>query len=204
MESRPSVRRGLKGVLAATAALALAFAGLAISPDAQEAQANPAAAAGTTTISTVGAFSGTVPAGVCSVTATVLGAAGGSAGVAAVTNGNGAGARITVTYPVVPGLAYSGSVGGGGTQPTGAGTSSTSGSGGANGGADGGISGPISSIRHHGAGGGGYTELMLGGTTAVVAGGGGGGGGGHSTTATGGRRQRGTSGGHRCHERIDR
>jgi CshA-type fibril repeat protein len=175
----------LKGALASVAALALAFAGLAISPEAPPAAANPAAAAGTTTITAVGAYSGTVPAGVCSVTATVLGAAGGSSGVAATVNGNGGGARITTTFPVVPGLAYSGSVGGGGQAPNGSSSSSLPGAGGANGGGTGGFSQTFSGIRHHGAGGGGWTEFQLGGTTAILAGGGGGGGGGHSSTSDG-------------------
>ena len=181
--TRTRMRRVLKSALAASAALALSFAGLAISP--LTAQASPAPAAGTTTISTIGAYSGTVPAGVCSVTATVLGAAGGSSGVAATINGNGGGARVTATFPVVPGLAYSGSVGGAGQAPNGSSSTSLPGAGGANGGATGGFSQTFSSIRHHGAGGGGYTELMLGGTTAIVAGGGGGGGGGHSSTSNG-------------------
>jgi len=173
--ARLRARRLLKGALAGAAALALAFASIAIAPDAQVAQANPAAAAGTTTIAPVGPYSGTVPAGVCSVTATVLGAAGGSS-VTTASNANGAGARVTATYPVVPGLAYSGTVGGGG-----AGATSGTNAGGTHGGGNGGVA----ATDHHGAGGGGYTDLLLGGTLAVIAGGGGGAGGGHSTGSDG-------------------
>lgn len=168
-------RRFLKAVVSATAALTLAFAGLAVSPGAQVAQADPSAAASTTTISATGAYSGTVPAGICTVTATVLGAAGGSP-VTTAPNANGAGARVTATYPVVPGLAYSGIVGGGG-----AGATSGANAGGSNGGGNGGVA----ATDHHGGGGGGSTTFNLGGAPAIVAGGGGGAGGGHSTTTNG-------------------
>ena len=67
------------------------------------------------TFTTTGAFSGvTVPDGVCSVQIVALGGAGGSAIAAA--NLNGAGARVTASYPVVPGQTITGVVGSGGTH----------------------------------------------------------------------------------------
>ena len=181
---RRSVRRLLKSALAATAALALSFAGIAILPS-QAAVAGPATVTATPVVQTTrGALGGTVPGGVCTVTAEVLGGAGGSA-VTTTTNSNGAGAKVTATIPVLPGMSYSGTVGGGGGKPTGSGTTDTAGPAGVNGGGMGGTSGEASGVKHHGAGGGGFTDLSFDGTLAVLAGGGGGAGGGHSTTTNG-------------------
>ncbi|WP_320669425.1 Ig-like domain-containing protein [Patulibacter defluvii] len=144
------------------------------------ANADPAPAPGPVTRTTTGAYSGTVPAGVCSVQATALGGAGG-AWIAGVQNVNGSGAQVKATYDVVPGQSYDGSVGGGGTQ--GSNVAGQNGKGGVNGGGDGGLSQNGGTPNyHHGTGGGGWTELRLAGQTAIVAGGGGGSGGGHNTT----------------------
>ena len=134
------------------------------------AAANPATVPGNVTITATGAYSGTIPNGVCAVRATVRGGAGGSS--IAVANTNGAGAAVTATYRVQPGQAYSGTVGGGGQQ---SGTAGTSG-----GGAGG------TAPQHLGAGGGGWSDLIVGAQSLIVAGGGGGSGGGHSVTAAAG------------------
>ncbi len=142
------------------------------------AAADPATVPGPVAITATGGFSGTVPAGVCSVQADVLGAAGGHntiGGGESSADANGGGARLLATYPVVSGMAYAGTVGGGGSQ---ADTVGSPGSGGSNGGGSGGT---VSTDLHPGSGGGGWTDLQLGGTLALLAGGGGGSAGGHST-----------------------
>ncbi|TFH71295.1 DUF11 domain-containing protein [Cellulomonas sp. HD19AZ1] len=146
------------------------------------ASADPAPAAATSAFAVGDTVAGTVPDGVCSVVATVVGGAGGrSAAGAGGVGSNGAGAAITATFDVLPGTAFSGSVGGGGRANVRA-------AGGA-GGVGGGGAGGTAAEEHGGAGGGGLSLLRLGGTDddaiAVLAGGGGGSGGGHSVTTDG-------------------
>jgi uncharacterized repeat protein (TIGR01451 family) len=146
------------------------------------AAADPAPAATTRAFAVGDTVAGTVPDGVCSVVATVVGGAGGrSAAGAGGVGSNGAGASVTATFDVLPGTSFSGSVGGGGRMNARA-------AGGA-GGAGGGGAGGTAAEEHGGAGGGGLSLLRLGGTgddaIAVLAGGGGGSGGGHSVTTDG-------------------
>ncbi|GAA4734032.1 hypothetical protein GCM10023350_17010 [Nocardioides endophyticus] len=127
----------------------------------------------------VGAYSGTVPDGSCFVDVRVTGGAGGHNMVGngvSQPDANGAAARISTRFAVVPGESFGGVVGGGGGQNRTAGSN-----GGGNGGA---LTG--SNQIHPGAGGGGWTSLQLDGVDAVVAGGGGGSGGGHSLNQGGG------------------
>jgi uncharacterized repeat protein (TIGR01451 family) len=127
----------------------------------------------------VGPYAGTVPDGSCFVDVRVTGGAGGhnmiGSGVSQ-PDANGAAARISTRFAVVPGESYGGVVGGGGGQNRTAGSN-----GGGNGGA---LTG--SNQIHPGAGGGGWTSLQLDGVDVVVAGGGGGSGGGHSLNQGGG------------------
>jgi len=155
-------------IAGASLALALIGAGIGLP---QAAIADPATLPAATTITTVGAFSGTVPAGACFLDASVLGGAGGKA--QAIANSNGAGARIDATFAVTPGETYSGTVAGGG------GSVQTPG---VNGGGSGGIS---TTSTHPGAGGGGYSDLLLDSTLAILAGGGGGSSGGHTASTEG-------------------
>ncbi|GIG41342.1 Ig-like domain-containing protein [Cellulomonas phragmiteti] len=162
------------------AALGLALGGGLLLP--APAVADPAPAAPTSLFAVGATVAGTVPDGVCSVVATVVGGAGGrSAAGANGVGSNGAGAAVTATFDVLPGTTYSGSVGGGGRTHTGR----TGGAGGVGGGGAGGTA----VTDHGGAGGGGLSSLHLGGTDdaalAVLAGGGGGSGGGHSITSDG-------------------
>lgn len=138
-----------------------------------------------TIVDTVGAFTVAVPnADVCGVTITALGGAGGS--VVNVPNSNGAGAEISVTYPVEYGQTFSGIVGGGGKPSTG--SSGQAGAGGpipgvgGSGVGSGGRGGAVGSgATHAGAGGGGGTLVSVAGTDLIFAGGGGGGAGGHAS-----------------------
>ncbi len=157
------------------AAAAALIAGIAVV--AAPASSAPAGDAATENFTATGSFSGIVPDGVCAVTATVLGGAGGST----INTGgaNGAGASVTATFGVVPQQAFSGSVGGGGTD--GANSLGNNGVGGVGGGGDGGAGGAFFGQYHHGAGGGGLSSLAFGATSMIVAGGGGGTGGGHAT-----------------------
>ncbi len=169
----PFLGRARSGArFAAVLALASTTSVTLVSGTTLPASASPASVPGPVSITSIGTFSGTVPDGVCAVQAQALGGAGGSSIVSA--NSNGGGARVNATYRVLPGQAYSGSVGGGGAQGVNGGPG---GVGGANGGGPGGASSNI----HPGSGGGGWTELNLGGTLALVAGGGGGRGSGHAT-----------------------
>jgi MYXO-CTERM domain-containing protein len=127
----------------------------------------------------VGTYSYTTPDGVCSVSATIQGGAGGSA--INIEGANGAGARINVTIPIVPGQKVSGVVGGSGSPSVN--SVDGTGKGGSNGGGDGGTSQGTSGIYHHGAGGGGFSTLDVEDAEMVVAGGGGGSGGGHAADA---------------------
>ncbi len=165
-----------RAVARAGLGLAIGATSLAWLP-AAPAGASPATVPGPVSVTATGAFSGTVPDGVCAVQAEVLGGAGGSS----LNNedSNGSGARISATYAVVPGQTYAGSVGGGGQQ--GRNQANGQGAGGLNGGGAGGTAVGIGSIYHPGAGGGGWSQLDLGGRTVVVAGGGGGASGGHAT-----------------------
>ena len=167
-------------IVGATLAVALLSVGLALP---QAASADPAAAPAQSVFTTPGAFSQTVPAGVCAVNAVVLGGGGGSAMATTAVSPNGAGARISATYDVLPGLTFNGSVGAGGQQP--AANAEAGGLGGVTTGGAGGTSGAVSGTRHAGAGGGGASFLYLGGSLAVLAGGGGGSAGGHSETTEG-------------------
>ena len=171
-------RAVVKPTAAVTVMSAMSLSLIALTPTL--ATADPATTPAPVNITATGSFpGGTVPDGVCAVQAEVLGGAGGRGiGVA---NANGAGADVSATFPVVPGMAYGGSVGGGGSA--GALSNGAAGIGGANGGGTGGFTSPPlagSGITHHGAGGGGWSEFTLGGLPAIVAGGGGGSAGGHA------------------------
>ncbi|GGR17165.1 DUF11 domain-containing protein [Agromyces mediolanus] len=153
--------------MAGAAAVAL----LAPALSATAAFASPAPDAEPTTISAAGAFSQTVPDGVCSVRVTVAGAPGGMAiiagggGPGGSVSPNGAGGAITATLAVGAGSVLTGTVGGAGAD---------GGTGGAPGGGESGTG------QHRGGGGGGYSELSAGGALLLLAGGGGGTGGGHT------------------------
>ena len=175
-----SSRTRMRGAAAATSVLLIAGSGLMM-PSAV--LAAPAADPATSTFTTLGAFAGVVPAGVCDVRATVIGGAGGSAMSTTTVSPNGGGADVSATYAVLPGQPFSGLVGGGGQQP--ATNSQPGGVGGTTGGGAGGSSGDVSGTRHAGAGGGGYSQLTLGTDLAILAGGGGGSAGGHSETTEG-------------------
>ena len=133
-------------------------------------------------ITTPGAFSVTAPAGVCEVKVTARGGAGGSV-VTGVSNTNGAGANIVVSYPVSAGQVFTGTVGQGGKPSTG--SSGLPGAGGPTPGVGGtgvGAGGRGGTATGHaGAGGGGGTLVQLDGTPVIYAGGGGAGSGGHAT-----------------------
>jgi uncharacterized repeat protein (TIGR01451 family) len=140
----------------------------------------------TTTFSTAGNWTYTVPAGVFFVSVRAAGAGGGGGGADANGAGGagGAGAAITLTLRVTPGQILSGVVGGGGgtgftggfvVQCAGGGTASAFGGGGAGAHsncASGGYSGA------GGAGGGGSTVALAGAIAGQAGGGGGGSGGG--------------------------
>lgn len=153
---------------------------MAMLPGAALAQVSPS-----TTFSTAGNWTYTVPAGVFFVSVRAAGAGGGGGGADANGAGGagGAGAAITVTLRVTPGQVLSGVVGGGGTtaftggfvaQCQGAGVASAFGGGGA------GANSNCASGGYSGAGGagGGGTSVALAGTIVAQAGGGGGGSGG--------------------------
>ena len=172
--------RATRGGVTALASLSLALAGGLALPS--SVSAAPAPEAPTVSFAPGETVTGTVPAGTCSVTATVTGGAGGrSAPGANGVGANGAGARITATFAGTPGTTFSGTVGGGGQQNAGR----TGGIAGVNGGGAGGTG----VDDHGGAGGGGFSALFLGGSgpddLVVQAGGGGGSGGGHSITEDG-------------------
>ncbi len=127
-----------------------------------------------------GGYAGSVPDGACFVDVRVTGGAGGHnmvGGGQSQPNANGAAARISARFSVVPGESFGGFVGGGGDQDR---------VGGTNGGGNGGVATPLGGFTHEGAGGGGWTSLQLDGADVVVAGGGGGSGGGHSLNQGGG------------------
>lgn len=175
--NRPSTqpRPRMRAALAAVASASLVMLGTAVP---LSATAAPAPDAPTNSYTAVGAFSGTVPDGVCAVETIATGGAGGrSAGGGGGVGANGAGARVTATFSVLPGQAFAGIVGGGGKQ--------NSGRNGGAGGAGGGGVGGTAVTDHGGAGGGGRSSITLDGADLVVAGGGGGSGGGHSTTSDG-------------------
>ncbi|WP_309133338.1 Ig-like domain-containing protein [Cellulomonas sp.] len=170
--------RAARSGAATLTTLGLALASVVALPAA--ALAAPAPAAPTRTFQVGDTVAGTVPDGVCAVTATVVGGAGGRGAAGANGMGsNGAAASITATFDVLPGTSFSGVVGGGGGVYVGR----VGGVGGTNGGGAGGTA----VTQHGGAGGGGYSVLHLGDATApaVLAGGGGGSGGGHSVTTDG-------------------
>ncbi|MBO3103949.1 Ig-like domain-containing protein [Cellulomonas fengjieae] len=165
-----------RGSVTAASALVLGLLGGGLAP--LSATAAPAPAPGARTFAPGQTVAGEVPDGACFVDAHVAGGAGGRSAPGA--NGigsNGAGAVITARFAVVPGMQFTGAVGGGGDVHHG----KTGGAGGVNGGGAGGSA----KVDHAGAGGGGFSSLSLGGDLAVVAGGGGGSGGGHSTTNAG-------------------
>lgn len=163
---------------AATVALVAAVASAGLTAVAPAATAAPAPDPATFTAG-VGPYSGTVPDGACFVDVRVTGGAGGHnmvGGGISQPGANGAAARISARFAVVPGESFGGVVGGGGGQNRTAGS---------NGGGNGGLLTGSNAI-HPGAGGGGWTSLQLDGVDAVVAGGGGGSGGGHSLNQGGG------------------
>ena len=167
-------------------ALAIAFGLIiaAVFPNRASAQTSP-----TTTVSSPGAWSYTVPAGVYFVSVRAAGAGGGGGGADLGGSGGagGAGTAITVMLRVTPGQVLSGTIGGGGRSGftggpdlggsiacSGAGLASSFGGGGRGANANcavGGYSGG-------GGAGGGGTSVALAGTIVAQAGGGGGGSGG--------------------------
>ena len=159
-------------------ALCLLLAGLVpastVAQTAQPAAADPAPSSPTVTRTTAGALpAGTVPDGTCFATVSSRGGGGASSSAGGTGGVGGAGASIGATFRVVPGQAYGGTVGAGGSVPTGG-----SGTG------AGGRAGTIVN-DHEGGGGGGGTTVTFGGTAVVVAGGGGGGGAAHQNTPAG-------------------
>jgi hypothetical protein len=143
----------------------------------------------TTSYTTAGRYAFTVPAGVTSVVATVVGAAGGSGWC--VGSGGGQGASITASLRVSPGEQLLAGVGAPGGSDNCTSAAGAGGFGGGNGGGGGANNGNV------GGGGGGGGASMLGsalpspafGGLLLVAGGGGGGGGGISGGAGGGAGQ---------------
>ncbi|WP_285873070.1 DUF7507 domain-containing protein [Agromyces mediolanus] len=140
------------------------------------ASAAPAPDATATSITAAGAFTQTVPDGVCAVNVRIAGAAGGVAiadgdaepdpdNPGGLRGANGAGAVISTQLAVTAGTILEGQVGGNG---------SNSGPGGLPGGGKGGAG------VHPGGGGGGYSELTVGGELLLLAAGGGATGGGHT------------------------
>lgn len=142
------------------------------------ASADPASGPGLVTRTTAGAVTpGMVPDGSCAARVTALGGGGASSPVNAGFGGTGgAGAQIAATFDVLPGQSYGGSVGGGGSLPTGGSGNGSVGAGG---------TGGTITEQHRGGGGGGSTSVDLAGTMVVVAGGGGGGGAAHQTAPAG-------------------
>src|SRR4051794_20870120 len=161
--------------LVAVIAIALPVVDGSVGVGVERALADPATGPSVVTQATAGALSsGTVPDGTCSAKVTAVGGGGASSPASVGAGGlGGAGASISATFAVVPGQAYGGTVGAGGTVPNG-------GAGAANGGNAG-----STANTHPGGGGGGSTRVTLGGNTAVIAGGGGGGGGAHSNAPVG-------------------
>lgn len=172
----PTTPRRTAGVMATAALAGAALALTGVSP--------AVAAPAPETIAFTGAPASTVvPTGVCAVTINAVGGGGGNTfGFAAGLNGAGAaGANITATYKVRPGMAVDAIVGGGGQMShTGNAVPVFGGY------PDGGEGGTTPDGRHRGAGGGGSTSVSIGGLELIVAGAGGGLGGGHSYTAVGG------------------
>ncbi len=167
-----SVRRTRASLLIA---LVLVGVSLAVAP---AVSADPATGPGAVSQATAGALpAGVVPEGTCAARVTAVGGGGASSPAASETGGRGAaGASISATFGVLPGQSFSGSVGGGGTNPTGG-----TGAAGVGAGGDGGT---ITQV-HRGGGGGGRTTVDLAGVTVVVAGGGGGGGAAHQAAPAG-------------------
>ena len=167
------------------ALLALLGAFIPVTPLTQSALpagADPAPATGPVSKTTAGALTaGTVPDGTCYADVTAKGGGGASSSAGGTGGVGGAGAAISARIAVVPGQAYTGTVGAGAAQPS-------SGSGGtAPGGAGdpaGGSGGTIVT-DHRGGGGGGGTSVSFAGTKVVVAGGGGGGGAAHQNSPAG-------------------
>jgi hypothetical protein len=167
-----SARRTQLPVFFGVAAIAL----LAPALSTTAAIAAPAPDADATTISRAGAFTQTIPDGVCSVNVTIAGAPGGLAiadgdaepdpdNPGSMRGANGAGGLVSATLAVGAGSILTGQVGSAG---------SNGGAAGAPGGGTGGTG------THPGGGGGGYTELSFGGDLLLLAAGGGGTGGGHT------------------------
>lgn len=172
----PGRGSGRRGGLALAATLTLA---VLTSVFAANALADPAGGPGLASRTSAGALAtGVVPDGTCQARVTAVGGGGASstAGGGATGGVGGAGARISATFDVVPGQAYSGSVGGGGAVPA-AGTG--------NGAVGAGGAGGTAAISHLGGGGGGRTSVSLAGAIVVIAGGGGGGGAAHQNNPAG-------------------
>ncbi len=170
--SAPTGAAKLGGAVVATTLVATGLTGLTGLAGLSPASAAPAPDPATFTAG-VGGYSDSVPDGACFVDVRATGGAGGhnmvGSGISQ-PDANGAAARISARYAVVPGESFSGFVGGGGAQAQTAGV---------NGGGNGGALTGTNRI-HPGAGGGGWTSLQLDGVDVIVAGGGGGSGGGHS------------------------
>ena len=155
--------------------IVLVGASLAIVPSAF---ADPAAGPGAVSRATAGALAaGVIPDGTCAARVTAVGGGGASSPVMTGFGGTGgAGASIIATFDVLPGQSFAGSVGGGGTNPTGGSGDGAVGVGG---------TGGTIVVQHRGGGGGGRSSVDLAGSTVVVAGGGGGGGAAHQTAPAG-------------------
>ncbi len=131
---------------------------------------------------TAGAFSTTVPDGICSVITSTRGGSGASSGITVTNSGlGGGGAVINARFNVLPGQAIGGAVGSGGVYSTSL-TAPNGGIGTANGGSSGNSS--TGFLTHRGGGGGGSSSISVAGIKVVEAGGGGGGGASHSTSST--------------------
>ena len=145
---------------------------------APSASADPATGPGAVSRATAGALpAGVIPDGTCAARVTGVGGGGASSPVATGFGGTGgAGASVTATFDVVPGQSFGGSVGGGGTNPTGGSGDGAVGVGG---------TGGTIVVTHRGGGGGGRTSVDLAGLSVLVAGGGGGGGAAHQAAPAG-------------------
>jgi uncharacterized repeat protein (TIGR01451 family) len=179
-QNASAVGRSLLAV--AIVAIGLPLASI-VSPDGV-ADADPATGPGFVSQTATGALTaGTVPDGTCRALVRATGGAGASSNTTAAPipdGGRGGGAAVVnATLTVLPGQAYSGSVGGGAPLPNG--TGPTGGAGGVGGGGTGGIV-PAAS-PHPGGGGGGRTVVNLAGLPAAIAGGGGGGAAAHQAAA---------------------
>ncbi len=180
---RRRLQRTTSSLIAAASSLTLSLVGVQLGGTIK-AFAAPAAGPGALSVTAAGVFAaGTVPDGTCRASITALGGAGASSSAAGgATGGQGApGALLGATFDVLPGQAYSGAVGGGGSVGSTAAASGISGVGTG----IGGTGGTTAGATHPGGGGGGRTEVLIGGVSLLIAGGGGGAGASHSAVVGG-------------------